>query len=76
MPSWEVFWDLCNARFGPSIRSNPLGELRMLRQTGSVADYQSRFLALLSRADPLMDRQEQQLFTSGLLDEIRVDVEL
>jgi hypothetical protein len=58
-PSWEDFHELCNVRFGPSIRNNPLGELRLLRQTGTVAEYQSRFLALLSRADVLSDRQEQ-----------------
>ncbi|XP_062230337.1 uncharacterized protein LOC133928069 [Phragmites australis] len=75
-PPWPVFRQLCNARFGPPIRSNPLGELRLLRQTGFVNDYQCRFLALLSRADPLTETQERQLFTSGLADEIRIDVEL
>jgi hypothetical protein len=59
VPSWEQFHELCNTWFRPPIRHNPLGELRLLRQTGTVADYQSRFLALLSRADPLSDRQEQ-----------------
>jgi hypothetical protein len=58
------------------IRSNPLGEIHHLRQTGSVADYQSYFLALLNRADPLTERQERQMFTSGLIDDIRIDVEL
>jgi hypothetical protein len=76
VPSWEDFYELCNVRFGLSIRSNPLGELRLLRQTGSVAEYQSRFLALLSRADRLSDRQEMQMFTSGLHDDLRIDVEL
>jgi hypothetical protein len=76
VPSWEEFYALCNARFGPTVRSNPLGELRLLRQTGTVADYQSQFLALLSRADPIIDRQEQQMFTCSLSDDIRVDVEL
>jgi hypothetical protein len=73
-PSWE-FYVLCNNRFGPPIRSNPLGELRLLRQTGTMADYQSKFLALLSHADPLTERQEQ-MFTSGLSEDIRIDVEL
>jgi hypothetical protein len=56
MPSWEEFHELCNVRFGPPIRNNPLGELRLLRQIGTVADYISRFLALLSRVDPLSER--------------------
>jgi hypothetical protein len=59
VPSWEEFIELCNVRFGPPIWSNPLGELRLLRQTGTVKEYQSRFLALLSRSDPLSDRQER-----------------
>jgi hypothetical protein len=75
-PSWEEFVELCNVRFGPLIWSNPLGALQLLRRTGTVAEYQSRFLALLSRADLLSDRQEHQMFTSGLHDNIRVDVEL
>uniref|UniRef100_A0A0A9D2Y9 Reverse transcriptase domain-containing protein n=1 Tax=Arundo donax TaxID=35708 RepID=A0A0A9D2Y9_ARUDO len=74
-PPWEEFKHLCNIRFGPPIRSNPLGELRSLRQVGSVDDYQRRFLALLSRADYLTDKQEE-LFTSGLAEDIRIDVEL
>ena len=41
-----------------------------------VAEYQSCFLALLNRADPLLNRQEQQMFTTGLNDDIRIDVEL
>jgi hypothetical protein len=76
MPSWEEFHELCNVRFGPPIHSNPLGELRLLRQIGTVADYISRFLALLSRVDPLSDRQEQQMLPADLSDDIRVDVEL
>ena len=41
-----------------------------------MEDYQSRFLVLLSRVDPLTERQERQLFTSDLAEELRVDVEL
>jgi hypothetical protein len=76
VPSWEEFVELCNVRFGPPIRSNPLGELRLLRQTGTVVEYQSRFLALLNHADLLSDRRERQMFTSGLHDDIRINVEL
>jgi hypothetical protein len=75
-PSREEFVEFYNVRFEPPIRSNPLGGLQLLRQIGTVAEYQSRFLNLLSRADPLSDRQERQMFTSGLHNDIRVDVEL
>jgi hypothetical protein len=33
-------------------------------------------MALLSRADPLTGKQEQQMFNSGLLDELCFDVEM
>jgi hypothetical protein len=75
-PSREEFVEFYNVRFEPPIRSNPLGGLQLLRQIGTVAEYQSRFLNLLSRADPLSDRQERQMFTSGLHNDIRVDAEL
>jgi hypothetical protein len=75
MPSWEEFRELFSVQFGPPIRSNHLGELRLLRQTGTVADYISRFLALLSHANP-SDREVQQMFTANLSNDIRVDVEL
>ena len=38
--AWPRFADFVNMRFGPPIRSNPLGELAQLRRTGSVEDYQ------------------------------------
>lgn len=53
-----------------------MGELKLLRQTGSVVDYQNKFLALLSCVDPLTDRQERQMFTTGLIEDLKDDVEL
>jgi hypothetical protein len=53
-------------RFGPSLKSNPLGELAACRCTGIVAEYQERFLALLTRAGPLTEVQQIQLFTASL----------
>lgn len=63
-------------RFGPSIRHNPLGELKELTQTGTIEDYQAKFLAILCRADNLQPRQQVQLFTPGLREPIRTDIEL
>jgi hypothetical protein len=39
-PSWEEFTQLVNKRFGPRLRSNPLGELIQLHREGTVAEYQ------------------------------------
>lgn len=36
-PSWRHFTELVNTWFGPSLRSNPLGELVSLRKTGFVS---------------------------------------
>ena len=63
-------------RFGPPIRSNTLGELAACRRSGSVADYQERFLALLTRAGPLLESQQVQLFIAGLGEPLSIDVQL
>jgi hypothetical protein len=65
-PTWRRFSELLDMRFGPPIRSNPLGELAACCRTSSVADYQERFLALLMRAGPLTESQQVQLFIAGL----------
>ncbi|KAJ8766111.1 hypothetical protein K2173_020627 [Erythroxylum novogranatense] len=75
-PNWDEFSQQCNLRFGPPIRSNKLGELAKLRQTGTVADYQNKFEALVSRASTLTQHQKIQLYLSGLQDSIAVEVEL
>ena len=49
-PSWRRFTELLNLRFGPPLRSNPLGELVVCKRTSSVVDYQGHFEALLPRA--------------------------
>jgi hypothetical protein len=41
-PGWRRFSELLDMRFGPPLRSNPLGELAACRRTRTVADYQKR----------------------------------
>jgi hypothetical protein len=67
IPSWHRFTDLLNLRYGPPLRSAPLFELADCRRTGTVGEYQDRFLALLARAGRLDEAQRVQLFTGGLL---------
>jgi hypothetical protein len=38
-PGWHRFTELLDRRFGPPIRSNPLGELVACRRTTTVEDY-------------------------------------
>jgi hypothetical protein len=45
-PTWPQFVQLVNARFGTPLTDSPIGELTMLRRTGTVDDYSKRFIAL------------------------------
>lgn len=74
--TWAKFSEYCTFRFGPPLRSNSLGDLVNLKQTGSVDEYQRQFQSLLARA--ISDRCDQQvdLFTAGLVESIRLDVEM
>jgi len=74
--SWARFADFVNLRFGPPIRANGLAELKDLHRTGSVEEYQQQFLALLCRCDGLSVPQQINLFTAGLGQPLRTDVEL
>jgi hypothetical protein len=75
-PGWHHFIELLDRRFGPPIRSNPLGELVACHRTCTVEDYQERFLALLMRAGLLTESQKVQLFTAGLQEPLSIDVQL
>jgi hypothetical protein len=74
--SWPLFRSLCQQRFGPPLGTNHLSELARLTCRGSVKDYQEAFLARLAHAGFLSQCQQVQLFTGGLPDSIRIDVEL
>lgn len=63
-------------RFGPPLRSNPLGELAHLQRTGTVLEYQRQLLALLCRTKQLSSKQQVQLFTASLRNPLKTDVEL
>jgi hypothetical protein len=75
-PSWSDFVKLVNQRFGPPLRSKPLGELIQLRRETTVAEYQSQFLALLACCDDLVEKHQIHIFTAGLSNPLRTDVEL
>ncbi|KAK5787464.1 hypothetical protein PVK06_042118 [Gossypium arboreum] len=73
---WERFRECCHVRFGPPMSNNPLGELANLRQTGTVEEYQRQFQSLLARTTDLKPRQQVNLFTTGLVEELRFDIEM
>jgi len=74
--TWAEFVKLANNCFGPPLRSNPFGELVQLRRTSTVADYQSQFLTLLARCEEVTETQQIDIFTAGLRNPLRTDVEL
>jgi hypothetical protein len=75
-PSWRHFKELLNLRYGPPLHAAPLAELAECRRTGTVAEYQDRFQALLPRAGPLTEAQRVQLFTGGLQLPLSIDVRI
>jgi hypothetical protein len=75
-PSWSQFCELVNQQFGPPTRSNLLAELCHLRCTGSVDAYQSDFITLLARCGGVTEPQQIAIFTAGLGDPLRIDVDL
>jgi hypothetical protein len=75
-PSWEEFVRLVNQRFGPPLQSNPLGELIQLRREGTVVEYQRKFLSLLARCDGLTEKHQINVFTAGLCNLLKTNIEL
>jgi hypothetical protein len=60
-------------RYGPSLR---FASLVACRRTGTVAEYQDRFQALLPRVGPLEESRRVQLFTRGLQSPLSIDVRI
>ena len=73
-PTWPQFVDAINRRFGPPLRSNPLGELTHLRRTTTVDEYQEKFLLLLARCEGITEAQQIAIFTAGLQQPLSIDV--
>ncbi|KAJ0028629.1 hypothetical protein Pint_35012 [Pistacia integerrima] len=63
-------------RFGPTEYEDPEGEITKLRQTSTVAAYQTQFEKLAQRVDGLPDRFLARTFVSGLRDDIKGMVKL
>ena len=74
--NWETFTEQCHLRFGPPMSLNPLGELANLKQIETVEEYQREFQSLLAQTTELTTKQQISLFTAGLLEGLRLEVEL
>lgn len=75
-PTWRNFMQLINTRFGPPLTDCPLGEITLLKRTGTVNDYATRIATLACRAEGLMEPQQIQLFTVGLGEPLHTDMVL
>jgi hypothetical protein len=53
-----------------------LGELIQLCRDGTMAKYQNKFLSLLARCDGLAEKHQINVFTAGLCNPLKTDVEL
>ncbi|CAN0907885.1 hypothetical protein LINGRAHAP2_LOCUS25031 [Linum grandiflorum] len=74
--SWDQFRSYCNHRFGPPGGANPLGDLTNLKQHGRlVEEYITDFQNCLSRVPPLQTAYQVAIFTAGLDEVLRIDVE-
>jgi hypothetical protein len=69
-PSWNCFVQLINTCF------SPLGELTLLRRSGTVDEFCSKFMSLSYRGHTLTEPQQIQLFTTSLGEPLRTDVAL
>jgi hypothetical protein len=74
--TWPRFTEFVNMRFGLSLHANGLVDLKDLRRTDTVEEYQRQFLILLYRCDDMMPLQQVHMFTVGLGEPLRTNVEL
>jgi hypothetical protein len=65
-PSWGEFQTLISNHFRPLTCANPFGEMISTCHSGTVANYTKRFLENLSRAQPIADAEEHDIFTNNL----------
>jgi hypothetical protein len=58
------------------MRSNPLEELCHLRLDSSLDDYIDNFYQCLTRYDEIFEPQQIMIFTTGLAEPLKTDIEL
>ena len=74
--TWSRFIEFLQMRFGPPLRFNGMADLKALQRTGTVEDYTRQFLTILCRCDDMTHRQQTNMYTAGLGEPLRTDVEM
>lgn len=72
-PLWCRF---AQQRFGPAVTDGSIGEIMLLRRTGSVEDYTDKFLGLAYREADITETQLVQFYTAVLVNPLKTDVAL
>nr|GLL42225.1 uncharacterized protein LOC109178468 [Ipomoea trifida] len=73
--SWQQFKQRCYLRFGPSLRGNALGTLSIHQNGRPVDKYTDEFQETLGRTTAVRQDQEVDLYTAGLDEWLRIEVE-
>ncbi|KAJ6812877.1 uncharacterized protein M6B38_146075 [Iris pallida] len=76
MLSWEDFCQAIRIEFGPSQFTDHAIELKLLRQEGSVHDYDLQFRKLSMRVQGISESCLISEYIGGLKEEIRYEVQL
>ncbi|KAI9176859.1 hypothetical protein LWI28_007928 [Acer negundo] len=71
---WVTFIQALEKRFGPTEYEDPEGQLSKLRQTSTVAAYQSQFENLAQQIDGIPDKFLTRTFINGLKEDIKTNV--
>jgi hypothetical protein len=74
--TWSRFIEFLQMRFGPPLRFNDMANLKALQRTGTVEDYTRQFLKICAACDDMTHRQQTNMYTTGLGEPLRTDVEM
>ena len=74
MSTWAELTRALESQFGASLFDCPMAELFKLQQSGTIADYYLKFMALANRSEGLTPEALRNCFISGLNKDIRRDV--
>jgi hypothetical protein len=75
-PTWMEFEQLVHQRFGPPLRGIAVDEPIQLQHDSTVADYQNKFLQLVNQCANLSEKHQIGIFTAGLRNPLKIDIEL
>ncbi|CAD6343322.1 unnamed protein product [Miscanthus lutarioriparius] len=72
---WAYFARCIKEHFVPPRWRNPLIELASLYKIGTIDNYTKHFMAHVACAGLLNKQQQVNMYTAGLLEPLKIDVE-